>query len=349
MLLFIDSFDHYANTNIPEKWTQNVGGTIAPGQGRNGSSALRVNSFNNYVLKGLPTTSNVMIIGVAIKTTTIDYASLNLGEAATNHVALMAEVNGALRVDKASGTGFDYGPNNLLASTLPGIIQPNIWYHVQLKIVCADAPTGTVDLRVNGVLLASNNACDTRSGGLGRLDTIRLGGQNYFDDLWVCDGTGGPPWNSFLGDCRVDARYPQANGTSVGWTPSIGAPPEVPPLQNFQCVDEPLPNSDADFTWTGVAGVTDTFVVQDAPVAGSFIYGVQQCLSVRKTDAGPASIAPVIRAGPIGGELDYPGENQQPSTLYTTMVQVAAANPATGVQWTEAEFNRAEFGYRRTV
>jgi len=110
-------------------------------------------------------------------------------------------------------------------------------------------------------------------------------------------------------------------------------------------VDEIPPNDDTDFTTAASAGLTDTFVVQDAPVANAIIYGVQHCLNAKKSDAGVASIAPVIR--PSG--VDFVGADLAPGTAYSYLLQIAATNPATGAQWTEAQFNAAEFGVRRTV
>jgi hypothetical protein len=338
-LLFMDSFDHYALTNLQEKYNWRNGNvTIATGAGRNGTSALRCNDYYaDFLIKGVPATSNTFTIGFAFKPTSWNWTFVNLGEAGTHHIGLRVENNGMLAVHRIGGANWEYGGGTMLCQSLAGLIQLNLWYHIQLKIVVADAPSGTVDLRLNQVMVASNPGVDTRSGGTGIINTFYLGCYAYYDDLWVCDGAGPAPWNSFLGDCRVDALFPTANGTTVGWAASTGT--------NWECVDDPLPNSDTDFNSAVSAGPVDTFVTQNSPVPGSVIYGVQQCLHTRKTDAGAASIAPVVRVGGV----DYVGANYEPSTLYSTITQVRAANPQTGAQWTESEFNGAEFGYKRTV
>jgi hypothetical protein len=135
----------------------------------------------------------------------------------------------------------------------------------------------------------------------------------------------------------VDARFPTAAGATTGWTPSTGA--------NWAAVDDAAPNDDTDYTSAAAAALTDTFVTQDAPVAGATIYGVQHCLAVKKSDAGFATIAPVIRHG----TTNYPGADLAPGTTYAYALSIAATNPGTSAQWTEAGFNAAEFGYTRTA
>jgi hypothetical protein len=84
--------------------------------------------------------------------------------------------------------------------------------------------------------------------------------------------------------------------------------------------------------------------VQDAPVAGAAIYGVQHCLNLKKMDAGTCTVAPVIRHS----STDYVGANLSPGTTYAYGLQIAATNPGTSAAWTETDFNNAEFGYKKT-
>jgi hypothetical protein len=213
---------------------------------------------------------------------------------------------------------------------------------------------GTVDVRVNGVAVAGLSLTNqvTRNSAASQWTSIVLGifdsvsntttapGATLFmdfDDLYVLDGTGAAPWNGFLGDCRVDALYPTAPGATTGWTPSAGA--------NWQCVDETAPNDDTDFTSATASPAKDTFVVQDAPVAGAVVYGVQHCFNVKKMDAGAATIAPVVRHS----GTDFVGADLAPATTYAYVTQIAQTNPGTGTQWTAVGFNAAEFGYVKTI
>jgi hypothetical protein len=154
----------------------------------------------------------------------------------------------------------------------------------------------------------------------------------------VLDGSGAAPLNTFLGDCRVDARYPTAEGASSAWTPLSGT-------DNALMIDETAPDDDTTYNSTSTVGATDTHVVQDAPVPGAVLYGVQLCLSAKKSDAGACSLAPVVRHSGV----DQVGTAFNPGTTYLYNVTPYGLNPGTGAAWTEAGFNAAEFGYRRTA
>jgi hypothetical protein len=110
-------------------------------------------------------------------------------------------------------------------------------------------------------------------------------------------------------------------------------------------VNDAAPDDDATYVAAPAAGVVDTYVVQDAPVVGGTLYGIQHCLAMKKLDAGICAVAPVVRhAG-----LDYVAPDLSPSTAYAFSHQIGTINPGTGLAWTEAGFNAAEFGFKRTA
>jgi hypothetical protein len=215
--------------------------------------------------------------------------------------------------------------------------------------VTIHATAGTVDIRVNGVSVLSLTGQNTRNTvntawnvfQLGWADavanTVSSTNRNIdYDDLYVLDGTGSVPWNAFLGDIRVDPRNMTAAGATTGWTPLSGS--------NWDNVNDTAPNDDTDYTTTATVGATDTFVAQDAPSPGAAIYGIQHCLSMKKTDAGTCLVAPIVK---LSGGSDTPGTDIAPGTTYAYGLQVAMTKPGGG-NWTEADFNNAEFGYKRT-
>ena len=160
--------------------------------------------------------------------------------------------------------------------------------------------------------------------------TSSLRGNTRFD-------AGGRHRPSVHRDVRVDARRPTAPGATTGWTPSA-AP-------NWSCVDDSAPNDDTDYVEATAVGLTDTYAVQDAPVAGGTIYGVQVNLSTKKTDAGSCSLAPIVRHS----GTDQVGSAFNPGTAYAFARAVYPTNPGTGAAWTESDFNAAEFGLQRTA
>ena len=72
--------------------------------------------------------------------------------------------------------------------------------------------------------------------------------------------------------------------------------------------------------------------------------GRNSVLSMKKADAGSCMVAPVIRQG----STDYVGTATAPGTSYGYQVTPYGVDGA-GAAWTEAAFNAAEFGYKRTA
>jgi hypothetical protein len=304
-----------------------------------------------YLSKTLsPVDATTCIAGVALSVPpalvgTAGYQVLSVRQNATCMVYVRLNQDYTLSVLRgAHGSGVVLG-------TTTAVLAAGTFVYVELKVVLHDT-AGTVDLRLNNVSVLSLTSQDTvPTSATAAWNIVALGMQEnitssitssggaltHFDDVYVCDGSGAAPWNSFLGDVRVDPRYPTGAGATTGWTPSAGA--------NWAALDETAPNDDSDYASAAAAALTDTFVVQDAPVVGATILGVQHCLALRKTDAGICTVSPVVRHSSV----DYAGAALSPGTTYSYGLQVAQVNPGTSAAWTEAGFNAAEFGYTRVT
>jgi hypothetical protein len=333
-LLFLDSFDHYVTADAGEKWT-GIGGAIVAGAGRRSTAAWRSVSSGQSAAKTLAPGDTTCLLGVAMKVPAYTVGNLvQVRSAATAQITVTLNATGFFEVRRGTSTG-------TLLGTASASISAGVFIYLELK-TRIDPTTGTVTLRVNETLLLSVPSANTASTGVAGWDGVALGGTgsgNYdYDDLYVLDGTGAAPLNDLLGDCRVDARYPTAEGASSAWTPLSGT-------NNALMVDETAPDDDTTYNSTPTVGATDTHVVQDAPVPGAALYGVQLCLSHKKSDAGTCSLAPVVRHG----TTDYPGTAFNPGTTYVYQVIPYGLNPGTAAAWTEADFNAAEFGYKRTA
>jgi hypothetical protein len=340
-LLFLDSFDHYVTADLTEKWTANASMTINAAAGRNSSAGLRGVSATNNCSRALPAAAGgTMIVGVAVKVTSLSTHICTIAESTGAHLQFWVPADGSIQVWRgAGGVGWTGSPSGTqLAATAAGVLAQGISAHLQVKAVIHDT-AGSVEIRVNGVsVLTSATTLDTRNGGTGVPNMVYLGGANDLDDLYVLDGTGPAPHNDFLGDCRVDARYPTAEGASSAWSPLSGT-------DNALMVDETAPDDDTTYNATATIGATDTHVVADAPVPGAALLGVQLSLSTKKTDSGTCTLVPIVRHG----TTDVAGPAISPGLAYAYAVTPYALNPGTGAAWTEADFNAAQFGYRRTA
>jgi hypothetical protein len=356
-LLFMDSFDHYTTADLLDKWSATTllsGGTIGinSGTGRRGSNSLRIGSGGTTsaacavrrVLAGGDATA---ILGFAFL--------LPAGSMGTAGVTIAAVHDGGttqvtLRLNADYTLSVLRGPNAAsptILGTSTAAVSAASFVYIEWKTLIHPS-VGTVDVRVNGAPVLALTAQNTRISAVSQWTGCTLGTPENlssswlptvhtadFDDLYVLDGTGAAPWNTFLGDVRVDARLPTGAGATTGWTPLAGA--------NWDAVNDTAPDDDTTYTSTSTVGVTDTFVTQDAPVVGATIYGVQHCLNLKKMDAGACTVAPVIRHSGV----DYPGAAISPGTTYAYGLAIAAVNPGTGATWVEADFNAAEFGYKR--
>ena len=344
-LLFMDSVDHYVTADLLEKWTaKGSSPTVSAGNGRRGSSSLRITDNYQYAVKVVNASGTTAILGLAFKPSTLSpsqvfgiYDGVNSRE----HISLKLNADGSLSayIGHSSSQPPANNMGTVIGTTAAGLVAAGVFTYIELKVVIHDT-TGTVDVRVNGASVLSLTNQDTANNST-VWSAIWVGTSAFsmtidYDDIYVCDGTGSSPWNGFLGDCRVDARVPTGAGATTGWTPSAGA--------NYACVDDAAPDDDTDYVTAATSGLTDTYVVQDAPVAGAALYGIQHCLNLKKMDAGTCTVAPIIR---LSGGSDVAGADLTPSTTYAYGLQIAATQPG-GAAWTEAAFNAAEFGYRKT-
>ena len=160
-----------------------------------------------------------------------------------------------------------------------------------------------------------------------------LAGDWLYDDLYVLDVSSSPNMD-FLGDVRVIAIGPTANGATATWSPSAG--------QNFQNVDESDPNDDTDFN-TGAAGQTDTFVFANLGVNSANVRAVVTHINARQDDPGTRSVRPMIRL--VGS--NHAGTTTNVTSTYAYYSQIYEQSPQTSNSWSVLEVNSAEFGYNR--
>ena len=346
-LLFMDSFDHYASADLLEKWTskfENLSAVQIAAVGRRGG-ALRCNVSNGLssywcsASKTLAPSGAGFVIGVAVK-----FSSVNSGQ----FLVILDGASGQVNVFLNAGGTLSLRRGATVLATSTATVPIGSFFYLELKGTI-NSTTGSLALKVNADAAGwPTYSGNTQSTGAAQWTGLQLGNQigsgstsstiNVdFDDLYILDQSGAPPWNDFLGDMRVDVRNPTGAGAVTGWTPSAGS--------NWQNVDDATPNDDTDYNAATTASQTDTFVVQDAPVVGAAILGVQVCISAKKTDAGVCSIASVVRQG----TTNLAATAQNPGTSYDYLRTVYPTNPHTSAQWTEADFNADEFGYQRTA
>jgi len=343
-LLFLDSCDHY--TTVTQKWSGVNNGPSIGANGKGGTSALNM-SNSEYVYKNLsPSSASTFVAGLHFYWPSPGLSGdsgtvMSFAESGTFHLGVNLLSTGAISVGR-NATFSSLG--TILGTSAAGLWVLDTWYHLEFKGTIHDT-TGSYEVRLNGVSVLSGSGVDTRNAGTGVWNQFYVGcypagADARYDNIYCLDQSGSAPFNDFLGDVNITARYGTADGNSQDSTPSTG-------LDRFEMVNDSAPDGDTTYTAFTALNQKDTYVMQDSPVAGvGTIIGYQTVLYAEKTDAGAGSICPVIRSG----GTDYDGTSVALSNgSYAYVLQPYETNPATGVQMTEAEFDALEFGAKRTA
>lgn len=325
-LRFVDSFDHYQSAQLASKWSSysTVGyhGGISAGQGRNGTAAYYAG--RTWTIRKILDAQTTWIIGCAFRHVgTVAWVFLESMDGTTRQIGVQINVDRTISVLRGT----------TVLATSETALSGDTWYYIELRTVIHNT-TGEYELRVNGTAWLTATGANTRSSANNSADGIRIYSENfqfgYFDDLYICDGTGSSH-NTFLGDCKVMALVPSGAGASTQWTPSAGA--------NYECVDDATPDSDTTYVSSATAGHKDTYALGDLSGSGT-ILGVQSSYFARKDDAGSRTVKSVVRSG-AGAESN--GASVSVSDTYVYYIDLHATEPG-GAAWTVAKVNDAQVG-----
>jgi hypothetical protein len=343
-LLFCDSFDHYAQADFNSKWTAASGTlgsntTINASNGRRSTSSLRISGGQGCVKGGL-TPSASMVLGFAYKNSSLPasdtvlatFIDPSVSASAGAHITIALSTTGNIKAFRGSSAG-------TLLGTSSSALAINTYYYIEIKILIHDS-TGTVEVRVNGSNTGWLNLTgqDTRNAGNATISAILILGNATadFDDLYVLN-TSGSINNDFLGDTRVDAILPSANGNSSGMTGSDGNSTD-----NYLLVDEAAANGDTDYVGSATATTKDTYTFPNLSHTPLTISAVQINMWAKKDDAGARSICSVTRSN----SADTDGTTLAIGTAYENHRQVVETDPNTAAAWDLTGFNAAEFGVK---
>lgn len=173
-----------------------------------------------------------------------------------------------------------------------------------------------------------------------------------FDNLYVCDGTGNAPYNTFLGPSQIYTLLPTVDQLNTGWVPSIAGP-------LYPMVDDDSgqhPDGDTTYISPGSGGAYATWGMQNCPCTGR-IWAVTFNMCARP-----------IGGSPFLGALYQPGStpnvvppqatlvatgtnlgNSGPTQDYATYQVLTTVEPITGNVWQAGTINNAFFGVASDV
>ncbi|MEE9548659.1 MAG: hypothetical protein V3V68_04825 [Nitrosomonadaceae bacterium] len=314
-----------------------VGRKLNPGSqadewvtGRFGGKAMRL-EYNNAVALAF-NNKQTIIIGLAINFETIeeDKAFLILYESGTPQVSLAFGLYGSLRVVR---------DGNTLAETVNNLITRHAWHYIELKIKIHNS-TGTAEIHVDGVEVANETSLDTQMTGNAYVDQVNLFPTRFealslYDDIYVADDSGSYN-NDFLGDVRIVATTPDADGSSTDFTLFPGGGED-----HYEDVDDgSTVDDDTTYVESATATHEDLFTFVDLVDIGD-ILGVQIFTDARES-AGAESLGTSVRTYTI----DHDDTPQAVTGSYMIYSRIMDVEPENGIPWTSIIFNQAMFGVK---
>lgn len=324
-LLFMDGFD---TADYATKW-------IYPGGNLASSTTTRFGTGRSIAFGGASTSGTLqksftavsqIFAGIAVSSTSYGnghFLRLFGDSGATQHLGLQF-VN-------ATTLGLFRGSTQIATATVPNMAG-GAWLYVEIMGTLSDT-VGTCKVRVDGTEVI-NFSGDTKNAGTNStIDAVILGSWtgHTVDDFYICDSSGGAPYNTFLGDVRVVTLSPTAAGSSTQLTPDTGS--------NYARVNE-IPYSASNYVSGSTPGLRDTYTIGDLPAGVATVHAVQHNIIAKRTSTGAIAVKPAIKSG----ASVYYGTTTSMTTSDVTISDLRITDPNTAAAWTVSGVNALESG-----
>lgn len=227
----------------------------------------------------------------------------------------------------------------ILGATAAGAVPVTGWFFFEVGATL-NASTGSVTVRVNGASVLSISGVNNTNSGATALFAVVYGNPGAQGSVpqvahyYVCDDSGSAPWNTFLGDVRVQTLLPTSND-AVQFTPNGLA-------SNWQNAAKVPPVPGTDFNSDATLGDQDTFNCASLGSGLGTVFGVHVKGLYLKNDAGNRSMQNVLKSGVTTGT----GPSTALGTAASLIKTMFQTDPNTNAQWTQAAVNAAKPGYK---
>lgn len=242
------------------------------------------------------------------------------------------------------GTGntfrFDiYRGATLLGSTSDFVSQSWHYFEFQFKL---DPATGTIEFRHNTNVDFTAGPIDTADTGLAGADVFEISMMSSalrFDDIYILDDQGTIN-NDFLGDSVIEGRRPSGDGTPLDWSLDNGPGTFT---NHWEGLDDTTCGTPQDFIFSSTIGHQDLLSFNALSFITGQVHGVMVNSSAVLDTTGSREYKHIARSG---GTL-YTGVGSSHTVASTSrqdFYDVLETDPDTGVKWTIAGVNAADFG-----
>lgn len=328
-LLFLDSFDHYENSQSTRKWTFGTVG-IVPARTNNGGVVGPV----IFPSKTLNNQYATLRAGVAYNTQAFGNSIIRMSNANNVRVPLteLAHIgDGRIRVQVP-------GASSVVLDFVMNITE---WYYFELYSELTTSGTFSAvnyEVHVNNEELATGTLVSNLLHASTSLVYANVGFQGpggglsaFIDDLYITDG-------ERLGDIRIYVIRPDGDTADNDWIPE-------PTDDNYTRIYDITPDDDATIIYTENIGDKNYSTMEDITGFEGEIMGIQAVWCVAKSDGGEATFDALLRSEAVEedcGEF-YPS---YPNYLY--FLAPFRDSPFTSTSWTIEEINGIQQGIERT-
>ena len=337
---FSTGFDFY--TTPTQVWDTLSGGsvTISSASARFGGSHSQGCAFgaNAFVTKGLTGTPTTVIVGFAIKATTLPTGG-NIGElvrindGGTVQAALGVGSTGTLQFYRSTPTANPIGTSG----STP--FAANVWHFLEVQVTVNNT-TGDAKCWLDGVqVINSSSNLNTRQSANTQATSFSIGNISgglitVADDVYCFDGTGGS-LNAPLGDRRIITRMANGPGSFSQFTPTGAA-------ANWQCVDEIPANDNTDYVADSTVNDRDSYTYESVTFNGNADFVVQWA-RLSKDDAGAHTVQ--LSVTDTGNDA-FSSSIAVPSSYAYVNGGALTSSPNGGAAWSQTVINRTEFGIK---
>jgi len=329
-ILFVDSFDDRSITGgvIGYKWSSysnsNNYAIAVPGRTGNGITSQADGAFSlRKDLAALQT----FYMGLALKAGgNLTFAQFFDG--GTLQLDLHTNGDGTISVRRGG---------SVVLGTSTQAISASAFAYLEFSATI-DPSAGAFTLKMNGVTILSASGVNTRASANNRVTGYWIGDAVFnhavFDDVYIAD-------DQFYGGIKVLVTLPNGDGASTQWARTGGTV-----AGNYTAVNEASPDDNTSYVSSPNVGDLDLYDFANLPDPSVAVKALQVWTRHERDDVVTRKAKMVVRSA----GTNYPqGEFTTAQNVWQDDVQVLATDPATGVAWTGAAVDAAQFGVQVTV
>ena len=222
-----------------------------------------------------------------------------------------------------------YGnPASAIQLSATGVIVPQVQYFIEVFLSISNS-TGSLSVRVNGTTVATFSG-DTQQTANSWIDQVYpcngtgSGVNVTFDNLYMLDGTGVPPLNTFLGPGRVQTDAGTGKSATTGF--NAWAPTNPTGIDYSNCAN--IPPNTAQYNASSTPG--QRMSLSFPQISGIQALFLNSWFSVEIDNSGTRTIAAIYRNGIFdqAGTLTF-----NLTTSYQYFYQPSTVDPQTGLPW----------------